>query len=245
MPLYDRIGTGYSAQRRTDPRIAARIDAALGDARTVINVGAGAGSYEPAGREVIAVEPSGEMIAQRPAGAAPAVQASAEHLPFPTDAFDAAMAVLTVHHWADVGRGLREMRRVARERVVILTFDPAHPGSWLGDYLPGLRELDARQMPPIDAYTRWLGDVMVSPIPIPHDCLDGFLYAFWRRPEAYLDPAVRTGSSSFRLLAGLDGGLRRLADDLASGAWDSRHGDLRELEEYDAGYRLIVAPPPR
>src|SRR5690606_1229045 len=113
---------------------------------------------------------------------------------------------------------------------------PAHPGSWLGDYLPGLRELDARQMPPIDAYTHCLGDVMVSPVPIPHDCLDGFLYAFWRRPEAYLDPAVRTGSSSFRLLAGLDGGLRRLADDLASGAWDSRHGDLRELEEYDAGY---------
>lgn len=245
MPLYDRIGTGYSALRRTDPRIAARIEAALGDARTVINVGAGAGSYEPAGREVTAVEPSGEMIAQRPVGAAPAVQASAEHLPFPTDASDAAMAVLTVHHWAHKARGLSEMRRVARGRVVILTFDPAHPGTWLGDYLPELRALDARQMPPIDDYARWIGDVMVSPVPIPHDCLDGFLYAFWRRPEAYLDPAVRTGSSSFRLLGGLDAGLHRLADDLANGAWDRRYGHLRELEEFDAGYRLIVSTPRR
>lgn len=245
MPLYDRIGTGYSAQRRTDPRIAARIEAALGDARMVINVGAGAGSYEPAGRKVTAVEPSGEMIAQRPAGAAPAVQASAEHLPFPTDAFDAAMAVLTVHHWTHKADGLREMRRVARGRVVILTFDPAHSGTWLGDYLPELRALDARQMPPMDDYARWLCDVMVSPVPIPHDCRDGFLHAFWRRPEAYLDPAVRAGSSSFRLLAGLDAGLRRLADDLASGAWDRRYGHLRELEEFDAGYRLVVATPPR
>ncbi len=192
-----------------------------------------------------AVEPSGEMIAQRPAGAAPAVQASAEHLPFPTDAFDAAMAILTVHHWAHKAEGVREMRRISRGRVVILTFDSAHSGTWLGDYLPELGALDARQMPPMDDYARWLGDVMVSPVPIPHDCRDGFLHAFWRRPEAYLDPVVRAGSSSFHLLAGLDAGLRRLADDLASGAWDRRYGHLREQEEFDAGYRLVVATPPR
>jgi SAM-dependent methyltransferase len=239
--LYDRIGSGYSVLRRSDPRIAARIDAALGDARTVVNVGAGAGSYEPAGREVMAVEPSSEMIAQRPAGAAPAIRACAEALPFPADAFDAAMAVLTVHHWSDQPRGLAELRRVARGPVVVLTFEPGHPGTWLGDYLPQLRELDAQQTLSFDEYRRQLGEIEVSPVPIPHDCIDGFLYAFWRRPEAYLDPQVRVGSSSFHVLADLDKGLGRLADDLATGAWAWRYGHLLELNEYDAGYRLVVA----
>ena len=162
-------------------------------------------------------------------------------LPFPDDAFDAAMAVLTVHHWSDQPRGLAEMRRVARGPVVVLTFDPAHPGTWLGDYFPQLRELDARQMPTMDLYRRTLGDVTVSPVPIPHDCIDGFLYAFWRRPEAYLDPQVRAGSSSFRLLSGFEDGLARLAYDLAGGAWTERYRHLLALDEYDAGYRLVVA----
>ena len=241
MALYDRIGTGYSAVRRADPRIAALIDAALGEARTVVNVGAGTGSYEPAGRQVTAIEPSAEMIRQRPAHAAPAVQASAEDLPFPDNSFDAAMAVLTVHHWRDQAKGLAELRRVARGRVVVLTFQPGHPGTWLGDYLPGLRELDAKQAPPLGLYRRELGEVTIAPVPIPHDCVDGFLYAFWRRPEAYLDPAIRAGSSSFHVLADVEAGLTRLADDLVSGAWVSRYGHLLELEEYDAGYRLVVA----
>ena len=238
--LYDRIGTGYSLVRQPDPRIAAQIDAALGMAKTVVNVGAGAGSYEPAGRQVTAVEPSAEMIRQRPPGAAPAVQASAEALPFADDSFDAAMAILTVHHWRDQPRGLAEMRRVARGPVVVLTFEHGHPGTWLGDYLPQLREHDARQTLPFEEYPRRLGEIEVTPVPVPHDCIDGFLYAFWRRPEAYLDPAVRAGSSSFRVLPGLDAGLSRLAADLAGGEWERRYGHLLALDEFDAGYRLVV-----
>jgi len=239
--LYDRIGTGYSLVRQPDPRIAARIDAALGKAKTVVNIGAGTGSYEPAGRQVTAVEPSAEMIRQRPPGAAPAVQARAEALPFADDSFDAAMAILTVHHWSDQPRGLTEMRRVAHGPVVVLTFEQGHPGTWLGDYLPQLREHDAGQTLPFEEYRRRLGEIEVTPVPVPHDCIDGFLYAFWRRPEAYLDPAVRAGSSSFRVLPGLDAGLSRLAADLASGEWERRYGHLLQFEEFDAGYRLVVA----
>ena len=239
--LYDRIGTGYSLVRQPDPRIAARIEAALGKAKTVVNVGAGAGSYEPVGRQVTAVEPSAEMIRQRPPGAAPAVQASAEALPFADDSFDAAMAILTVHHWRDQPRGLAEMRRVARGPVVVLTFEHGHPGTWLGDYLPQLREHDAGQTLPFEEYRDQLGEIEVTPVSVPHDCIDGFLYAFWRRPEAYLDPAVRAGSSSFRVLPGLDAGLSRLAADLASGEWERRYGHLLQFEDFDAGYRLVVA----
>ena len=242
--LYDRIGSGYSQVRRSDPRIAAQIDAALGGAETVVNVGAGAGSYEPAGRQVTAVEPSAEMIRQRPPGAVPAIRASAEALPFADDSFDAAMAVLTVHHWSDQRRGLAELRRVAHGPVVVLTFEHGHPGTWLGDYLPQLRKHDAGQTLPFEEYRRELGEIEVTPVPVPHDCIDGFLYAFWRRPEAYLDPAVRAGSSSFRVLPGLDAGLQRLADDLASGAWDRRYGHLRRWDEFDAGYRLVVTSRP-
>ena len=238
--LYDRIGTGYSACRRADPRIAARIEAALGHARTVVNVGAGTGSYEPGGREVTAVEPSAEMIRQRPPGSAPAIQASAEDLPFADDSFDAAMAVLTVHHWRDPRKGLAELRRVSRGPVVVLTFEHRHPGAWIGDYLPALRELDAGQTLPFEVYAEVLGDLAIEVVPVPHDCVDGFLYAHWRRPEAYLDPVVRAGSSSFRVLSGLDEGLERLADDLASGEWERRYGNLLALDEFDAGYRLVI-----
>ncbi|MEO7551748.1 MAG: class I SAM-dependent methyltransferase [Croceibacterium sp.] len=240
-PIYDRIGTGYSIVRRTDPRIAAQIEAGLGDARTVVNVGAGSGSYEPAEREVTAVEPSREMINQRGPGAAQAIQAHAEELPFADNSFDAAMAVLTVHHWTDQIRGLEELRRVARDRVVVLTFEHGHPGTWLGDYLPALRKLDAGQTVSFDVYRKVLGPLTVAPVLVPADCIDGFLYAYWQRPEAYLDPQVRAGSSSFRVLSGVEPGLERLARDLASGEWKRRYSYLLELPACDAGYRLVIA----
>lgn len=242
--LYDTIGIDYANLRRPDPRIAAMIVDVLGPAASVLNVGAGAGSYEPADRRVTAVEPSLEMIRQRPANAAPAVQASAEALPFPDASFDAVMAVLTVHHWSDKPAGMAEMRRVSRGPVVLLTFDPAHR-PWLTDYLPQLAELDEAQMPAMADYANWLGPVTVSPVPIPHDCIDGFLYAWWRRPEAYLDPRIRAGSSSFWALGDVDDALERVRADLASGEWDRRYPGLREQESYDAGYRLVVAGPGR
>ena len=238
--LYDTIGIDYADLRRPDPRIAALIDAALGDARSVLNVGAGTGSYEPAGRVVTALEPSAEMVAKRPAGAAPVVQGRAEELPFAGASFDAVMAVLTVHHWSDQAKGLAELRRVSRGRVVILTFDPA-ARPWLTDYLPQLAALDEAAMPAIDSYERVLGPVAITSVPVPGDCSDGFLYAYWRRPRAYLDPRIRSGSSSFWLLDEVEAGLERLRADLDSGEWERRYGALLECDSYDAGYRLIVA----
>jgi SAM-dependent methyltransferase len=167
------------------------------------------------------------------------VQASAGNLPFADDSFDAAMAILTIHHWPDKAAGLRELRRVTRGRVVLLTFDPASR-PWLTDYLPGLAELDEAQMPALSDYQRWLGPVRIEPVPVPHDCSDGFLYAYWRRPQAYLDPRTRSGSSSFWALPDVHQGIARLADDLASGAWKRRYADLLALDAYDAGYRLVV-----
>ena len=238
---YDAIGQGYAQLRRPDPRIAAVIRAALGPARTVINVGAGAGSYEPADLAVTAVEPSIAMIRQRSPTAAKAVQASADDLPFGDGEFDAAMAILTIHHWPDKAAGLAEVRRVVRGPIVLLTFDPAHR-PWLTDYLPQLAALDEAQMPSMSDYARWLGRVRVTPVPVPHDCSDGFLYAYWRRPEAYLDPRIRSGSSSFAALGDAAGpGLDGLRDDLASGEWRRRYGPLVAQDTYDAGYRLVVA----
>jgi SAM-dependent methyltransferase len=236
--LYDRIGDGYAGLRRSDPRIAARLIAALGPPAPLLNLGAGTGNYEPEDRWVVAVEPSVEMIRQRPAKAAPAVRAVAQALPFADGAFAAGLAVLTVHHWPDPVAGLRELRRVVRGRIVILTFDPA-ARPWLTDYVPGLAALDEAQMPTLEVYQAALGPVRITPLAIPHDCTDGFLYAYWRRPEAYLDPRLRSGSSSFRALADAGGGLERLREDLANGAWDRRYSVLRGLDSYDAGYRLI------
>ena len=239
-PLYDRIGIGYAQLRREDPRIAAAIHAALGDARTVLNVGAGAGSYEPRDREVTAVEPSEVMIAQRPPGAAPVVRASAEALPFPDGSFDAAMAVLSDHHWPDREAGLRELRRVARRRVVIFQWDAAADLGWLvEDYLGWHfpKSLTAADIAAIVGATR------IEPVPVPHDCRDGFLSAYWRRPHAYLDPRVREAISVFQLLPDADVrvAIERLRADLESGEWERRHGHLLERTELDLGYRLIVA----
>ena len=238
---YDRIGIGYAQLRRPDPRVGAAIVGALGDAQTVLNVGAGAGSYEPEGRQVTALEPSIEMIRQRGPDAAPVVQGRAEQLPFADGSFDVAMAVLTVHHWWDKARGLREMRRVARGRIAILTYEPAFRGFWLADYLPELVALDEAQMPRMAEYEEWLGPVRVSAVPIPHDCTDGFLCAYWRRPRAYLDPRVRAAMSSFRVLGDVSDAMERLERDLDSGAWEARYGHLLDLDACDCGYRLVVA----
>lgn len=239
--LYDTIGVDYANLRKPDPRIAAQIERALGDAQTVLNVGAGTGSYEPAFCAVTALEPSARMIAQRPTGSAPCIQGAAEELPFADSSFDAVMAVLTIHHWRDQAKGLAEMRRVARQRVVVLTFDPAFRGAWQMEYWPQLVTLDDGQMPPMDFYPRHLGAVTTATVPVPHDCSDGFLYAYWRRPQAYLDPQIRTGSSSFWAIGGVEEGLARLEADLASGDWAQRNASMLGNESADMGYRLVVS----
>jgi SAM-dependent methyltransferase len=240
--LYDTISAEGSTHRRPDPRIAARIADALGPASTIVNVGAGAGSYEPVDRRVAAVEPSAEMVRQRHPGAAPAVRASAGHLPFRDGSFDAALGVLTIHHWPDWRAGLREMRRVARDRVVILTWDPGHPGFWLvQDYFPEIVEMDLLTMPAITQMESILGPVEVRPVFVPADCTDGFLGGYWRRPERYLDDGARGAISAFAKLRDVRPGLERLRRDLADGAWNARYGHLLALDELDIGYRLIVA----
>ncbi|HKE79984.1 MAG TPA: class I SAM-dependent methyltransferase [Solirubrobacteraceae bacterium] len=248
MAVYDSIGRSYTATRQTEPRIAARIWAALGDARTVVNVGAGTGSYEPTDRQVTAVEPSAVMLAQRPHGAAPAVQAGAESLPFADASFDAAMAVLTLHHWGDWRAGCAELRRVARDRVVVLSWDPAFRRRyWLGpEYFAHLLDDEGDPFPSLADQAAAL-DAEVEIVPVPWDCRDGFMSAFWRRPEAYLDPSVRAGISSLakRSEAELADGLARLRADIDSGAWARRHADLLRLDELDLGYRLLIGAAAR
>jgi len=252
---YETLGRSYRQTRREDPRIAERIQAALGEARSVLNVGAGVGSYEPPGLRVVAAEPAEVMIRQRPDGAAPALRAVAEALPLRDGSFDAAMALLTVQHWSDPGRGLAELRRVA-SRIVILLASTLTSSMWLTrDYFPAMARQRRPDIQP-EVIAGWLAGpdpghpgngsrwrVRIEPVPLPRDCLDGFGEAFWARPEAYLDPVVRAGMSAFGLLteAELRPGIERLEADLASGAWQARHGPLRELDELDCGHRLIVA----
>ncbi|CAG6398785.1 DNA-binding transcriptional regulator, MerR family [Actinacidiphila cocklensis] len=243
--LYDTIGSAYPATRRTEPRIAARVWEALGDARTVLNVGAGTGSYEPTDRDVTAVEPSAVMRAQRPAGAAPCVAAAAESLPFEDQSFDAAMAFSTVHHWQDPIAGLREMRRVAR-RVVVFTYDASDPGRrerfWLTrDYLPEFADLLVG-WPSLADLAGAIGG-RAEPVLVPWDCADGFFEAYWRRPEAYLDEQVRRAVSVWTRVGpqaeqrAVDG----LRDDLSSGRWAERNRDLVALDAAELGLRLLVA----
>jgi SAM-dependent methyltransferase len=239
--LYDEIGASYSGQRRTDLRIAARIWQALGDARTVLNVGAGTGSYEPPDREVTAVEPSATMRAQRPADAAVCVAGRAEALPFADGAFDVAMAVLSDHHWRDPIAGLREMRRVAR-RVVVFQWDNARMDEfWLvRDYLPEF--LTASPSRPTLAERASAIDAKMQPVPIPWDCQDGFFHSYWRRPEAYLNTGVRRGTSVWAIVGPEieRRAVRTLSGDLASGAWQERNRDLLILEEAELGARLLT-----
>lgn len=241
MAKYDTIGVDYANLRKPDPRIAAQIHAALGDAKTVVNVGAGAGAYEPTDRAVTAVEPSQTMIDQRPADYGHAIQGVAEDLPFADNSFDAAMASLTIHHWSDQSRGLREMRRVARGPVVVFTFDPAPQDFWLFNYFPDLATLDAGMMPPMKFYEDILGPVTVEIVPIPADCSDGFVGAYWKRPSAYLDEKIRAGMSPFHTIKGVDAGLERLESDLRSGLWAAKNAMLLKQDVLDVGYRLVVA----
>jgi SAM-dependent methyltransferase len=240
--LYDTIGVTYTVTRRTEPRIAEQVWAALGDARTVLNVGAGTGSYEPSDRDVTAVEPSAVMRAQRPPGAAPCVAASAESLPFEDQSFDVAMAFATIHHWQDPIGGLREMQRVAR-RVVVFTKDNSDPNVfWLNrDYLPEFADLLSGR-PSLTELTRATGG-RLEPVLIPWDCADGFYEAYWRRPEAYLDEQVRRGISIWAAV-GPDAeqrAVRSLRDDLASGRWVERNRELVDLDAAELGLRLLIA----
>ncbi len=244
-PAYNRMGLNYSEFRRPDPRIEAAIWTALGDARSVVNVGAGTGSYEPTDREVIAIEPSPVMIRQRPPGAAPAIEGVAEALPLAGESVDAAMGVLTVHHWRDLDAGLAEMRRVARRRIVLLTVDvDAIAEVWIvKDYFPGAAELDRETMPSMAELAAKLPGAAIEVVPVPRGCLDGFTIALWDRPELILDPEVRRATSTWHRMSAeeTERGLERLRADLESGRWDERHGHLRTRPELDTGLRLVRA----
>jgi Methyltransferase domain len=245
---YERMGSGYGARRRTDPRIAARVHEALGDAATVINVGAGAGSYEPSDGHVLAVEPSASMRAQRPGSLAPAIDATAEQLPFDDDSFDAAMAMITVHQWSNLATGLSELCRVSRGAVVILTFDgDALERLWLGEYVPEVFAAERLRYPPIEDIRAALDrPSTVSEVAIALDCIDGFTEAFYGRPEAFLDPAVRGAQSAWEFVEErvVERGIGRLREELADGSWDARYGALREQPEFIGALRLIVARAP-
>jgi ubiquinone/menaquinone biosynthesis C-methylase UbiE len=243
VPAYNRLGLNYSDFRRSEPRIEAAIWEALGDARSVVNVGAGAGSYEPTDREVIAVEPSPVMIAQRPEGAAPALEGVAEALPLDDKSVDAAMAVLTIHHWPDREAGLAEMRRVARRRIVLLTIDPEKNSEvWtLAEYFPEAMAQERQLMPSFESLVASLPGATVEAVPAPSRCRDEFTSALWDRPELFLDAEILRSSSLWHRLspAAIERGQERLRADLESGAWDEKHGHLRTLPELDIGLRLV------
>jgi ubiquinone/menaquinone biosynthesis C-methylase UbiE len=246
-PTYNRMGLNYTDFRQPEPRIEAALWAALGDARSVVNVGAGAGSYEPPDREVVAVEPSPVMIAQRPPNAAPALEGIAESLPLDDKSVDAAMGVLTIHHWPNLEAGLAEMRRVSRRRIVLLTLDAeAASDTWLiKDYFPEAGSMDRDVMPSQARLRASLPGASFEPVAIPRECLDGFTIALWDRPEWLLDPEVRRASSIWhRMPAGAaESGLERLREDLESGRWEEKYGHLRSLPELDIGLRLVKAEP--
>jgi SAM-dependent methyltransferase len=241
--IYDTIGIGYRTFRRPDPRIAAQIWGAVGDAQRILNVGAGTGSYERSDRDLLAVEPSAVMVSQR-GGSVPVVRATAEYLPFPDHSFDVALALMTMHHWKDVHRGLAELRRVA-DRQIVFTFDPTmHDSLWVfNEYVPAALGL-ADDMP-LDVVLEALGTDRVEVVPIPADCTDGFATAYWRRPEQYLLPIARANISAFARLDHrlVDPGMARLERDLASGAWRERHADLMAMTSFDGGLRLVIAGP--
>jgi SAM-dependent methyltransferase len=243
---YERHGRTYTLHRRSDARIASRIHAALGGARTVVNVGAGTGSYEPRDRWVLAVEPSATMRAQRVPDAAPAIAARAEELPLDENSVDAAMACVTVHHWHDLARGLAEMRRVARGPVVVFTFELARLPEWQRHYLREGLVKEMPRFPELDAIASALGGrTRVERIATPGDCSDGFFEAFWRRPERLLDPAVRSAQSMWALLEEGEEQciVERLSAALASGEWDERHGHLRAMDSFDGALALVISEP--
>lgn len=243
--LYDEIGGGYAETRRADPRIARAVRAALGDATSVVNIGAGSGSYEPTDLPVVPVEPSETMIRQRPGSLPPALVGTAEDLPLPAKSVDAALAVLTAHHWRDRSAAFGEISRVALKRAVFFTHDPDSPFGWLDDYFPGLAGQTGSRYPTLAEFEA-LGRVTVDPLPVPADCTDGFTAAYWRRPAAYLDETVRANMSTFALLDErvVAEGVARLARDLADRSWQRRYASLLDLPQLDVGYRLVVVELP-
>jgi SAM-dependent methyltransferase len=241
---YETHGVGYARQRLADRRFADRIAAALGDARTVLNVGAGAGSYEPRDRWVLAVEPSATMRAQRPLDAAPCLAGAAESLPLDDDSVDAATACVTIHHWADRAAGLAELRRVTRGPVVIFTFELNDLIAWQRDCFAEAIAIEQPRFGTVDEVAAELGGrVRIERLPTPADCTDGFFEAFWNRPEPLLDPTVRASQSIWELLnPGVEAQIfERLAADLASGKWDADHGALREMPSYEGSLRLVIS----
>jgi SAM-dependent methyltransferase len=241
--IYDEIGIGYTSRRRSDPEIFRQIEQALSPCATVLNVGAGAGSYEPS-TCTLAVEPSQEMINQRPGGAARCIRAAAERLPLEDKSFDGALACLTIHHWKDMQAGLAEMHRVARKRIVLFTWDPEFDSDfWLTrDYLPAILQLDRPRFPTMRQLEAILQDIEVQVVPISAHCQDGFIGSFWKRPAAFLDPEVQRTNSAMAQLDPdqLQDGLRRLRHDLSTGTWAERNSNLAGLSELDLGYRLVI-----
>ena len=241
--IYDQIGVGYTSRRRSDPRIFNRICTALSGCATVLNIGAGTGSYEPPSC-TLAIEPSGKMIEQRPPGVARCIQAQAEYLPLVDKSFDGALASLTIHHWKNLAAGLEEMRRITRKRIVLFTWDPAYADAfWLRDYFPAILKLDVPRFPTLPQLEGVLRHVEVETVPIPSDCQDGFIGAFWKRPEAFLEPEVQRANSAMMQIdpQALREGLGRLRDDIQTGVWSRRNAGLEALDEFDLGYRLVIS----
>ncbi|QSE98667.1 class I SAM-dependent methyltransferase [Fulvivirga lutea] len=240
-PYYDQIGINYSNLRKPDSRIQSSINKELATAKTVLNIGAGTGSYEPKNKDVIAVEPSEIMIKQRPYDAAPVIKASAENLPFSDKQFDWAIGILTIHHWDDLELGLSEMQRTSHNQL-LFTWDPDHPGFWMSqDYFPEVLQIDKSIFPAIGKIQRILKNVEVIKVPIPFDCSDGFGSAYWRRPEAYLSSNVRNATSTFNKIKNTEMGLLKLSRDLQSGFWFKKYGHLLELTEIDLGFCILIS----
>ncbi|MBN7796327.1 class I SAM-dependent methyltransferase [Parahaliea mediterranea] len=238
---YDTLAADYVSYRVPDPRIEAAIRRHISPGDSILNVGAGQGAYEPDGFNVVALEPSREMIARRSSKKAPTIQGMAERLPFKDDSFDTALGVLTLHHWQDIQQGLSELKRVTRGKIILLTWNGDYGEFWLPDYLPEIAVIDVGLFPSIGALSELLGGaVSVETIAIPHDCTDGFMCAYWRRPEMYLDASARQAMSMFSMLGSVEEGLIQLSDDLEAGYWHKKYQSLLGKDQLDCGYRLVV-----
>ncbi len=237
---YDQLAEQYRNYRKPDPKIAARIQFHIQGAQRVLNVGAGMGSYEPEGCEVIAIEPSYEMISKRKGIKAKLIQGFAENLPFRDNEFDVSMGILTIHHWSDIAMGLQEMLRVSKNKIILFTWIGYGSDFWLEKYIPEIKGVDEKLFPTLEELDRLLGAISVETVEIPHDCTDGFMCAYWRRPEAYLNPNVRKAISTFSRISDFQKGFDRLNDDINSGMWHKKLSHLLEKESLDLGYRLVV-----
>ena len=237
---YDKFAKQYGSFRRPDEQIAGKISKHLEGAKRIINIGAGTGAYEPKNCDVVAIEPSQEMIAKRKEATATVIQGYAEDLPFDDNEFDVAMGILTIHHWADIPKGLSEMKRVAKRKIVLLTWIDDSPRYWLENYFPEMRAIDKALFPTLDELDQLLGCISSEIVEIPGDCTDGFMCAYWKRPDAYLNEGVRAAISTFARMQNVEKGLAQLSCDISSGKWHKGHGDLLNLDSLDLGYRLVV-----